>query len=166
MIKLGWYKFKEAIGIGDSNENRAAIAAIHADVEKRQQAIMDGAKKVSDYANKAKHSFDNAYLKTDGTGVNEFFGGSKIGTNEQLQKLAGGIGTGTEKGTGTGTEKGKANEAIVTGGKRNTTIHIKMGDMVGSMNFNGGLSENKNEIKQTLQMLLSEVLGMAETQVS
>ena len=34
IIKLGWYKFKEACGIGDTAENQAAIAQINADVEK------------------------------------------------------------------------------------------------------------------------------------
>ena len=52
-IKLGWYKFKEACGIGNSEENKAAIAAINADVEARQKAIVDGAKSVVDNARKA-----------------------------------------------------------------------------------------------------------------
>lgn len=55
-IKLGWYKFKEACNIGDSSENQSAIAKINADVEARQNAIIDGAKKIASYANKAKDS--------------------------------------------------------------------------------------------------------------
>ena len=49
-IKLGWYKFKEAVGLGDSAENQAAIARINADIENRQQAIIEGAKRVADHA--------------------------------------------------------------------------------------------------------------------
>lgn len=55
-IKLGWYKFKEAIGLGDSAENQAAIAKINADVEVRQKAIVDGAKKMRDLSKKAATS--------------------------------------------------------------------------------------------------------------
>ena len=57
-IKLGWYKFKEAVGLGDSAENQAAIARINADIENRQQAIIEGAKRVADHAAKARASLD------------------------------------------------------------------------------------------------------------
>lgn len=55
-IKLGWYKFKEAVGLGDSSENQAAIAQINADVESRQKEITAGAKKIQELALKAKNS--------------------------------------------------------------------------------------------------------------
>lgn len=55
-IKLGWYKFKEAVGLGNSAENQAAIAKINADVEARQKAIVDGAKKMRDLSKKAASS--------------------------------------------------------------------------------------------------------------
>ena len=55
-IKLGWYKFKEACGIGDSSENRAAIEAINADIEERQQVIIDSAKAVKENGEKAVES--------------------------------------------------------------------------------------------------------------
>ncbi len=55
-IKLGWYKFKEACGIGDSSENRAAIQSINADIEERQQAIIDSAKAVKENGEKAVES--------------------------------------------------------------------------------------------------------------
>lgn len=55
-IRLGWYKFKEAVGLGDSKENQGAIARINADVEARQKAIAEGAKKVRDLSKKAASS--------------------------------------------------------------------------------------------------------------
>ena len=55
-IKLGWYKFKEACGLGDSDENQAMIAQIDGDVENRKQAIIDGTKKIQDLAEKTKNS--------------------------------------------------------------------------------------------------------------
>lgn len=55
-IRLGWYKFKESVGLGDSSENQAMIAEINTDVEDRKQAIIDGAKKVRDLASKTANS--------------------------------------------------------------------------------------------------------------
>lgn len=55
-IKLGWYKFKEAVGLGDSKENQAAIAQINADVLSRQKAIVEGARKMRDLSQKAASS--------------------------------------------------------------------------------------------------------------
>lgn len=40
-IKLGWYKFKQAVGLGDSDENQAMIDQINADVEKRKDTIVE-----------------------------------------------------------------------------------------------------------------------------
>lgn len=55
-IRLGWYKFKEAVGLGDSEENQAMIAGINTDMENRKQAIVDGAKKIKDMASKTVNS--------------------------------------------------------------------------------------------------------------
>ena len=52
-IKLGWYKFKEAVGLGDSAENQAMINQIGASIEQRQQTIIDGAKKIDSLRKKA-----------------------------------------------------------------------------------------------------------------
>lgn len=43
-IKLGWYEFKEAVGLGDSKENQAMIDKINADVEKRKDTIVEAQK--------------------------------------------------------------------------------------------------------------------------
>lgn len=55
-IKLGWYKFKEAVGLGNSEENQAAIAQINGDIEKRKQTIVEGAKKIQELTEKTKNS--------------------------------------------------------------------------------------------------------------
>ena len=44
-IKLGWYKFKEAVGIGDSKENQKMISQINNDVENRKEALVGRGKK-------------------------------------------------------------------------------------------------------------------------
>ena len=55
-IKLGWYKFKEAVGLGDSASNQEMIAKISADVERRKQDIADGAQRIVDLAKEAKEA--------------------------------------------------------------------------------------------------------------
>lgn len=42
-------------------------------------------------------------------------------------------------------------------------IHITLGNMVGTMNFNGGLLENKGDVERQLTEMMARILGMAET---
>ena len=55
-IKLGWYKFKTAVGLGDSSENEAMIARISGDIDSRKKAIVDGARNLKDLARDAGNS--------------------------------------------------------------------------------------------------------------
>lgn len=56
LIKLGWYKFKRACGLGDSSENEAMIGQIEGDIEKRQTAIAKGAENLRKLAAEASGS--------------------------------------------------------------------------------------------------------------
>jgi hypothetical protein len=67
------------------------------------------------------------------------------------------------KPTGGGDLTGGANEAIATGGKRNTTINISIGDLIREVNFNGGFDENRDGVQRGLAQAIMQVLGMAET---
>lgn len=66
---------------------------------------------------------------------------------------------------GGGSSLGKSNEAIATGGTRNTEIHIEIGDMIKQVVFNGGVRENQQEIERVFAESLSRVLGMAQMSV-
>lgn len=55
-IKMGWYKFKEAVGLGDSTENQNALDQINESIEARKSAIVDGAKKIADLSAKTVNS--------------------------------------------------------------------------------------------------------------
>lgn len=52
-IKLGWYKFKKAVGLGDKAENEAMISQISGDIDSRKKAIVDGAKNLKNLAQDA-----------------------------------------------------------------------------------------------------------------
>lgn len=61
LIKMGWYEFKLAVGMGDEKENRAALDKIHADTEARKKEIKDGAKEVADLTRKGNEEFVKAF---------------------------------------------------------------------------------------------------------
>ena len=134
-IKLGWYKFKEAVGIGDSTDNQKMIAQINGDVEARKKAITDGYKKMVDSASKAKNEFSQVGIKVDTNGIKKDFqalkdrfsnaGGKKDGGtaayDDYLKKnkgLAGGAGKGQDA-------KAKK-DTIVSGGSRMTHITVNI----------------------------------------
>jgi len=84
-----------------------------------------------------------------------------------MEELIGAVNGGTQL-TGNGGETNPlatTNEAIATGGTRNTTIHINLGKMQAAetITFNGGLKENKEEIQRNMAEVMFRVLGMAET---
>lgn len=164
-IKLGWYKFKEACGIGDSEENQKAIAAINADVVRRQKAITDGAKSVMDNALKAKNAitegFSSLGWKSDKKSESA---AAALGVNDQLIAAVNPGGGGMSL-NGLAKESSKTTEAVATGGTRNTDIHINIGDMIRQVTFNGEVRENKNDIEKTFAECLYQVLGMAQTSI-
>lgn len=158
-IKLGWYKFKEACGLGDSTENQAMINQINGDIEARKKAISDAAKEVADYALKAKDSL--AGIKMGWKGKEETEEKQElIGTNDQMQNLVtNGNGTGGTKPTTT--QNSSAN--VSTGGTRNTQITINLGKMIENIVFNGGYSENKQAMTREIEEAVARILYMATT---
>lgn len=157
-IKLGWYKFKEACGLGNSAQNKAMIAQINADVEARQKAILDGAEKVNENLKKAKQSL--AGIKMSWGSDEE----EKIGTNSQLQSMAS-ASTGSTTATGGMSSLKSSNEAIATGGTRNTSITINLGEMIGSVSFNGGIEDNREDFERKLAESMFRVLAIAQSSV-
>ncbi len=125
-IMLGWYKFKEAVGIGDSNENQKMISKINADTEARKQAVVDGAKKIKALGLEAGNEMLLAggslkvNNKTLGNFKNEL--SSKLGI--AAPKTPGTILTGLGK---KDAKTEKSNTATATGGTKhnyfNITIH-------------------------------------------
>lgn len=165
MIKLGWYKFKEAVGMGDSQENQAAIARINADVEARQKAIVDGANKVIEHAQKAKESLQGISMSWNSEkSISGLVGGLKAkfgigapaipGMNPEEEQGEG------EGGGGSG---GAAASSIATGGSRSSTINITLKDLVGQIIYQGGYEGSRDEMEKDLTNRLIQVLQMART---
>lgn len=162
-IRLGWYKFKEAVGMGDSEENQNAINAINESIEARKKAISDGAQSVQDNLVKAKESLvgiEMGWKKKENVSEASDKVSSGLGINEQLQNSVNGNST-TGNGTGTGGELAGSSSAIASGGTRNTNVTINLGKMA-DVTFNGSIKENAEDMVRTLEECLLRVLYMAQ----
>lgn len=162
-IRLGWYKFRESIGMGDSEENQNAINAINESIEARKKAIGDRALSLQDNVNKAKESLggiEMGWKKKEDVSEASDKVGSGIGINEQLQNSVNGNST-TGNVTGTGGELAGSSNAIASGGTRNTNVTINLGKMA-DVTFNGGVGENAEDMVRKIEECLLRVLYMAQ----
>ncbi|MCD7937088.1 MAG: hypothetical protein LUG98_09540 [Tannerellaceae bacterium] len=183
-IKKGWYQFREACGIGDSSENQAALREINADIEARQQAIVNGAREIMEHARAAKDSLSgiNMSWKKDETGETEE---SRETVQETVNKTQEIVDTVTHSGTkttttGTSGDSGSnlsgSNQQNIGGsiaentvssisntGSQSRSIVINLGSMVENIIFNGGFDTNREEVEKDLEESLLNVLQMAYT---
>jgi hypothetical protein len=166
-IKLGWYGFKKAVGLGDADENEAMIAKINNDVETRKQAIVDGAKKVAEYSTAAVKSWDKLDMSWD----------SKITMKSTTDKLKSQLGindnTKVINNTTTDTTTTSLSQDLTTttnsissGGRsvKNFNITINDGLINRVDNHFGSASDNPESatdfmwrLSQALQMILNDV---------
>jgi hypothetical protein len=133
-IKEGWYNFKEAVGMGNSDENQRMLAQIAEDTERRKKSISDGYKKMMESANAAKKEFSQVGITVDTEGIkkdfksltDKFSVGAKpqTGTAAYDALLAGKNGKGGKGGKG-GDDKAKG-DSIVSGGSKITHITIQI----------------------------------------
>ncbi|MRX40405.1 hypothetical protein GJU43_14045 [Flavobacterium sp. LC2016-23] len=137
-IKLGWYKFKDAVGMGDSTENQKMIAQIAGDVEARKKAITDGYKKMVDSASKAKNEFSQVGIKVDTNGIKRDFQALKDRFSNAGAKKNGGTAAyddylsknkGLAGAAGKGQDSKDKKDTIVSGGSKMTHITINIGKL-------------------------------------
>ncbi len=129
-IKAGWYKFRNAVGLGNSNENAKILAKIQADTEARKKAIISAqneslkvaAASVSEFAKVGKSLKWNSdkSLADVGKTIKE-----KLGIKSPAKVLAidDEFGTKTKNGDEVDSLK-KATETIAGGGAKQTHINI------------------------------------------
>ena len=178
-IKLGWYRFKEACGLGESTENQAAIAKINADVEARQRAITDGAKKVAEHVGKARESLSTIDMswKSDQTKKEEpdfmmpdLSGGFLAGLKERFDgKFADGLDgfpdgfpDGLADGFPGGSTGGGVVSAIAGGGSCTKSVTINLGSLVEQLTF-GSYEGDRETMQHDLEGALIRVLEMANS---
>lgn len=154
-IQIAWYKFKNAIGLGDENANNAQINKLNAEVESRKKSIKEGYQKAAESgksaANEFKAAYDSVKWKKEKT----------AGTDNAI-KSPNIPGTDFGKGNNAGTGKGgsekmkKSNEAVASGGTKHNYITIKIESLVGlkADNVSGG----KETAKQAGEGVADELL--------
>jgi TP901 family phage tail tape measure protein len=162
-IKRGWFEFKESMGLGDSSANLKMISQINADTEARKKAVVDGAKKIASIGLAAKDEFVLA--------------GQSVKWKKAAEKIEKGItpptvpgtattatnGGGGANGSGNGS-KTKGNEAVATGGTKNTVINIALKDLIGVLNIQGkDFKDSSQQMAEQSQDALLRLLAMATT---
>lgn len=128
--KLAWYKFKEAVGLGDSTENQAMINKIQNDVQERAKTVTEGYKKANEAGEKAKEAFGKAWDSLEFKSFKEVKDGlmGKLGMKTESSP-APGISPITGETTTTTGEGTKTKDNIVSGGTRQTHINIQIGNV-------------------------------------
>ena len=161
-IMLGWYKFKNAVGLGDEAENNAAIAGINADTQARQQAIIDGAKKVTENANKARESLAGISMGIKGKNTPAEEGTPASGGGISALSLPGAENSGVVPINQT-TSPGAAqatSQSAVTGGTRSSNVVVNLGKLMDNVNiyaqeFRDGLNDLDNQVLDSLTRVLT-----------
>ena len=128
--KLAWYKFKEAVGLGDSTENQAMINKIQNDLQERAKSVTEGYKKANEAGEKAKEAFGKAWDSLEFKSFKEVKDGlmGKLGMKTESSPAPGVSPIMGETTTTTG-EGAKTKDNIVSGGTRQTHINIQIGNV-------------------------------------
>ena len=128
--KLAWYKFKEAVGLGDSSENQAMIAKIQNDLQERVKSVTEGYKKAGEAGAKAKEAFGKIGDSLEFKSFKEVKDGlmGKLGMKTESSP-APGVSPITGETTATTGEGTKTKDNIVSGGTRQTHINIQIGNV-------------------------------------
>ncbi|MFK7004602.1 hypothetical protein BWK63_09580 [Flavobacterium covae] len=171
-IKIGWYKFKEAVGMGDSGQNQKMIAQINSDVEARKKSIVDGYKKMVNTAKMAKNEFSQVGITVDTEGIKKDFNALKskfsgLGKKDNStsayddyineQKGSGLLGKGAGK---TDTKDPKKSDSIVSGGSKMTHITVNIENVGTDTVINVDSSENGiDKFQEKIQEVILRVLN-------
>lgn len=163
VIKIGWYKLKSLWDKDGANEG---LAKIEADRNRRAAEIAEAQGKVNELARK-RSEIDIWQVKSNGKSLSDVVGGLKKSLGiapAGVPGMGGGqdAGGSGSSGSGAGSSTG-AVDAVATGGKRNTTIHIKLDNLVGQIVFEGGYESSRDEMQRDLESALIRVLQMAHT---
>lgn len=174
-VQVGWYKFKNAVGLGDENTNNSLINQLNEDTENRKEQITKSWGEVKKNGLGAAAEFMQAgkSLKWNDKSLGDMVGGlkKKIGLPSENgiapPNLPGAnldnspIGGDGKGGKGS---KSKVNESIATGGQKHNYITINLKDLIGVLNISGkDFKDSSNQMQQQTEDALMRVLAMATT---
>ncbi|MGM9747505.1 MAG: tape measure protein [Candidatus Cryptobacteroides sp.] len=161
-IKTGWHKLQSLWNKDAANEG---LAKIESDRNKRAAEIAEAQGKVNELA-RMRSEIDVWQVKSNGKTLTDVIGGLKksIGISPAgVPGMTGQQGNGESvSGAGPASQTG-AVDAVATGGKRGTTINIKLDNLVGQIVFEDGYEGSRDEMQKDLESALLRVLQMAYT---
>jgi hypothetical protein len=160
-IKEGWYKFKIAVGIGDEDENLAALKKVQSDIKERAEKIAGAAKVEKEHLEKARHAFDKVSLQWD----------KSVTLKSTTDKLKAELGMSgevneTNNNATVNNDLSDASTKISSGGKniKNFNITINDGLVNGVQNYFNSSNDNPESasdfmwrLSNALQMILNDV---------
>jgi hypothetical protein len=172
-IQKGWYKFKNALGIGDSSKNQAMLDQINSDVERRKQSIIDGYKKVAEHGKKAANEFSKIGITIDKEAIKKDFNklknsftnatGKKEATSNYQKDVVDKYGAKTLNTEGGGGSKDATSGGIggiTGGGKKQTHITINLEKLqdkteIHTVSFDEGVEESESKLIEMLLRVLN-----------
>jgi len=174
LIKRGWYIFKNSVGLGDSKENNAAIAAIDADMKQRAVAVAQGAANVAKLtanAGREMRAAAGSLSWNSGRSISDLTAGFKkqLGMSDAPSSAALGKTTGLEGSTAPiGNPVQGTTDGITGGGSRPSSITINLGKMqdqivINTITAGEGASSMRQLLEEELNRLLGSVAAMQTT---
>ncbi len=171
-IKSGWVRFRDAIGIGDTSQNREILAKISKDTEKRKKDIIEARNKARRAALASSSEFKKA-ASTLSWDKSKKFSDVKSYIAKKLGVSPSGLTpkvpiAGTPSGTtgnGNISQHQKTNRAIATGGTKHNYITLNVNkEMIGNLVINGkSFKESVNQMSEDVADGLLRVLALATT---
>ncbi len=161
-IMIGWYKLK---GLWNADEANAGLEKIKKQSEARKKAVYEEGQEVVKQGKAALRHFKQA-------GASLSFNDKSLGdvTSKLKAKLGisaptiGGKTVNTNLSSSKNTLNTESNNKAVTGGRKNTTINIKLNDLIGVLNIDQkDFKESVNQMEEQTTDALLRVLGMAVT---
>lgn len=174
-VQVGWYKFKNAVGLGDENANNSIINQLNEDTENRKEQISKswGEVKKNGVGSAIEFMKAGQSLKWNDKSLGDMVGGLK---KKISLPSGGGIAPPTIPGAnldnspiggdgkGNKGSKSKVNESIATGGQKHNYITINLKDLIGVLNISGkDFKDSSNQMQQQTEDALMRVLAMATT---
>lgn len=163
-IRIGWLKFKEFVGLGDSQKNQELLTQLNQDVEDRKKAIVEGYKKAGKLSAEAISEFVKAGQSFSWDDSSSF----KNPLDNKID-LPTGIPGAKPNLDEDKTKKGKksaqkTNTAIATGGTKHNYITITLKQLVENINISGkDFRETTNQMEEQVLDALLRLTASATT---
>jgi hypothetical protein len=157
-MQKGWYKFKS---LWDEEGANAGLAKLNDQANERAKQIAESRGKAQEYALMAAESWNKIGLKDSGKGVKEFVTDikGKLGLTPQPETVNT-VHNNEPNGKGTGK---KSNEAVATGGTKNTVINIQIGKQIEQLTVvSNSIKEGAEKIRDLIVDEMTRALAMSQ----